>query len=181
MIRTFIAVDLDPGFMERIRELQAKFADFDLKFVDPDIVHITLKFLGDVEESDIPSLVAALDSVMCDPFEASIEGVGVFPKPSNPRVLWLGGLGNFKALHDEVEVLLEPFNFKKDDREFSAHATLARVKFLQKDRKKAFADVLKELKDVKLGSMHVDRIMLKKSTLTPEGPIYETLHTVYLA
>lgn len=180
MIRTFIAVDLDPGFREQIRDIQARFVDFPMKFVDPDIVHITLKFLGDVEESKIPYLSDALDSMMCEPFEAGIEGVGVFPKPSNPKVLWLGGVGNFKALHDEVEALLEPFKFEKDDREFTAHATLARVKFLKKDQKKAFADILKELKALKLGSMRVDRLMLKKSTLTPEGPIYETLHTVYL-
>lgn len=173
-------MELDPGFKEQIREIQARFADFPLKFVDPEIVHITLKFLGDVEESKIPSLAAALDSMMCEPFEAQIEGVGVFPKPSNPKVLWLGGVGNFKALHDEVESLLEPFKFEKDEREFTAHATLARVKFLKKDQKKTFVDIVKELKDLKLGSMRVNRLMLKKSTLTPEGPIYETLHTVYL-
>ncbi len=180
MIRTFIAVELDPNLREHIREIQARFADFPLKFVDPEIVHITLKFLGDVEASKIPSLAAALDSMMCEPFEAGLEGVGVFPKPSNPKVLWLGGVGNFKVLHDEVEALLEPFKFEKDDREFTAHATLARVKFLKKDQKKAFVDILKDLKDLKLGSMRVNRITLKKSILTPEGPIYETMHTVYL-
>ena len=173
-------MELDPGFREQIKDIQSRFADFPLKFVDPEIVHITLKFLGDVEESKIPSLAAALDSMMCEPFEARIEGVGVFPKPSNPKVLWLGGTGNFKTLHDEVEALLEPFKFEKDDRKFTAHATLARVKFLKKDQKKTFVAILKELKDLNLGSMRVNRIMLKKSTLTPEGPIYETLHTVYL-
>jgi 2'-5' RNA ligase len=180
LIRTFIAVELDPGFREQIRDVQARFADFPLKFVDPEIVHITLKFLGDVEESKISSLAEALDSMMCEPFEAGIEGVGVFPKPSNPKVVWLGGVGNFKALHGAVEALLEPFKFEKDNREFTAHATLARVKYLKNEQKKAFAAVLKDLKDLKLGSMRVDRIMLKKSTLTPEGPIYETMHTVYL-
>ncbi len=173
-------MELDPGFREQIRDVQARFADFPLKFVDPEIVHITLKFLGDVEESKISSLAEALDSMMCEPFEAGIEGVGVFPKPSNPKVVWLGGIGNFKALHGEVEALLEPFKFEKDNREFTAHATLARVKYLKNEQKKAFAAVLKDLKDLKLGSMRVDRIMLKKSTLTPEGPIYETMHTVYL-
>jgi 2'-5' RNA ligase len=173
-------VELDPGFREQIRDVQARFADFPLKFVDPEIVHITLKFLGDVEESKISSLAEALDSMMCEPFEAGIEGVGVFPKPSNPKVVWLGGVGNFKALHGAVEALLEPFKFEKDNREFTAHATLARVKYLKNEQKKAFAAVLKDLKDLKLGSMRVDRIMLKKSTLTPEGPIYETMHTVYL-
>jgi 2'-5' RNA ligase len=180
LIRTFIAVELDPGFREKIRELQDKFSDFDLKFVKPELVHITLKFLGDVDESRIPSISAALDSILCEPFEAKVGGLGAFPKPANPRVLWLGATGNFKALHENVENLLKPFKFEKDEREFTAHATLARVKFLKKDKKNAFINTLQELKDVEVGSMWINKVLLKKSTLTPEGPIYETLHTVYM-
>jgi len=180
LIRTFIAVELDPGFTEKIRELQDRFSGFDLKFVDPELVHITLKFLGNVDESRISLLSAALDSITCEPFEAKVGGLGVFPKPSNPKVLWLGATGNFTALHNDVENLLEPFKFEKDDREFTAHATLARVKFLKKDQKNAFINTLKELKDVEIGNMRVNKVLLKKSTLTPKGPIYETLHTVYM-
>ncbi len=180
LIRTFIAVELDPSFTEKIRELQGRFSDFDLKFVDPEIVHITLKFLGNVEESRISSLSAALDSITCEPFEAKVGGLGVFPKPSNPKVLWLGATGNFRALHDDVENLLKPFKFEKDDREFTAHATLARVKFLKREQKNAFISILKELKDIEIGTMCVNKVLLKKSTLTPKGPIYETLHTVYM-
>ena len=80
LIRTFIAVELDPGFTEKIRELQDRFSGFDLKFVNPELVHITLKFLGDVDESKIPLLSAALDSITCEPFEAKIGRLGVFPK-----------------------------------------------------------------------------------------------------
>ncbi len=180
LIRTFIAVELDPGFREKIRELQDKFSNFDLKFVKPELVHITLKFLGDVDESRIPSISAALDSILCEPFEAKVGGLGAFPKSSNPRVLWLGATGNFKALQENVEDLLKPFKFETDNRKFSAHATLARVKFLKKDQKNAFISILREFKDIEIGSMWVNKVHLKKSTLTPEGPIYETLHTVYL-
>lgn len=180
MIRTFIAVEFDPAFREQIAEIQARFADLNLKLVDPELIHITLKFLGDVEEASVPEILAALDSLVCEPFEARVEGLGAFPKPGNPRVLWLGGVGNFEALHTQVERLLEPLGFEKDRRKFAPHATLARIKFLKMGRKKAFLDVFDELKDVKIGSMKVDRVELKKSTLTPEGPIYETLHTFYL-
>lgn len=180
LIRTFIAVELDPDFGEKIRQVQERFSDFDLKFVNPEIVHITLKFLGDIKESMVVPLAAALDSLMSEPFEARIEGLGVFPKPANPKVLWLGATGNFKALHDDVETVLKPFKFKEDERSFTAHATLARVKFMSKDQKNAFADILNELKDTKFGSMRVNKVLLKKSTLTPDGPIYETLHTVCL-
>ncbi|MDI9394045.1 MAG: RNA 2',3'-cyclic phosphodiesterase [Euryarchaeota archaeon] len=180
MIRTFIAVELDPSFREKILQIQDRFSEFDLKFVNPEIVHITLKFLGGINESKVCSVAAALDSIMCEPFEAKIEGIGVFPKPSNPKVLWLGATGNFETLHDDVETLLKPFKFKEDERAFTAHATLARVKFLNKGQKSAFINVLNELKNIELGSMQVNKVLLKKSTLTPDGPIYETLHTVYL-
>lgn len=180
LIRTFIAVELDPSFREKIRQIQGRFSEFDLKFVNPEIVHITLKFLGDINESMVAPVAAALDSIMCEPFEAKVEGIGVFPKPSNPKVLWLGATGNFETLHDDVETLLKPFKFKEDERAFTAHATLARVKFLNKDQKSAFISVLNELKNIELGSMQVNKVLLKKSTLTPDGPIYETLHTVYL-
>ena len=180
LIRTFIAVELDPSFREKIRQIQDKFSDFDLKFVNPEIVHITLKFLGDVEESMTKPLSEALDSLTCEPFEAQIEGIGVFPKPSNPKVLWVGARGNFETLHDDVETVLKPFKFKEDERAFTAHATLARVKSLNKDQKNVFSDVLKELKDTQIGSMQINKVLLKKSTLTPGGPIYETLHTAYL-
>lgn len=180
LIRTFIAVELDPSFREEIRQIQERFSEFDLKFVNPEIVHITLKFLGDIKESMIAPVADALDSIMCEPFEAKIKGIGVFPKPSNPKVLWLGATGNFETLHAEVESVLKPFKFKEEDRAFTAHATLARVKFLKKYQKNALEDILKELKDIELGSMRVDKVLLKKSTLTPEGPIYETLHKTYL-
>lgn len=173
-------MELDPDFREKIQELQDKFSEFDFKFVKPELVHLTLRFLGDVNESRIPFISAALDSILCEPFEAKVGGLGAFPKPSNPRVLWLGATGNFKALHDNVEDLLKPFKFEKDDREFTAHATLARVKSLRKDQKNTFINTLREFKNIEIGSMWVNKVLLKKSTLTPAGPIYETLHTVYL-
>ncbi len=180
LIRTFIAVELDPGFAEQIQELQEKFSGFNLKFVASELVHVTLKFLGDVNESSIPALSATLDSISAEPFEAEVRGLGVFPKPSNPKVLWLGMTGNFKALAEEIENLLKPFNFEKESRDFTAHATLARIKFLDNEQKKAFINILRQFENIELGSMQVNKVVLKKSTLTPKGPIYETLHTVYL-
>lgn len=180
LIRTFIAVELDPCFREKIRELQERFSCFNLKFVEPEIVHITLKFLGDVDESRISLISSALDSISCAPFEAVIGGLGVFPNPSNPNVLWLGAAGKFKILHEDVVNLLKPFKFEKDTREFTAHATLARVKFLNRDQKSAFMNTLRECKDVQVGSMTVNKVLLKKSILTSGYPIYETLHEVHM-
>jgi 2'-5' RNA ligase len=83
-------------------------------------------------------------------------------------------------LHKQIETSLSSFGFTVDTHGFNAHATLARVKYLPKKKKEDFLHLLEELKDVELGTMQVDAIRLKKSTLTPEGPVYETLHEVRL-
>lgn len=180
MIRIFVAVDLPEEFRDEIRGIQSRFSGLKLKLVDPELVHVTMKFIGDVKESCVPEIVEALENVKCKPFDALIGGIGVFPKPKAPRVLWLGAEGNFELLHDEVESSLSNFRFKKDKKRFTAHATLARIKFIPAGQKDEFLELLDELSDVELGKMAVDRISLKKSTLTPHGPIYETLHEVML-
>ena len=148
-----------------------------IKLVDPALVHITLKFLGNIAEDQIEPIASALAQVSCKPFEARIKGVGVFPRPSNIRVIWLGAEGNFDVLHEEVERVLSPFNFEKD-RNFSPHATLARVKHLRE--RAVLLETIKKLEDADLGTMHVASFSLKKSTLTPDGPIYETLRNIML-
>ena len=180
MIRTFIAVDLPEEFREKVRFIQSKLAPFKVKLVDPELVHVTMKFLGDIPEDKVGDISDALDSIACKPFEANIAHVGVFPKPSYAKVVWIGAEGNFEELHRDVESSLSDFKFKKDRRGFTAHATVARVKFVPKEEKQAFLDVLEELEDVGVGKMYVDTVKFKKSTLTPEGPIYETLHEAKL-
>lgn len=180
MIRTFIAVDFPQDYVEKIAQIQSKLRDFNVKLVDPKLVHITLKFLGDVNENKIEKIAETLDEIITPPFDARIGSIGVFPKPQYVKVVWLGAEGNFEQLHNNVESALKPFKFKKDRRGYTAHATLARVKYIPKEEKDAFLKVLDELKDVEIGTFNVDAIKLKKSTLTPEGPIYETLHEVRL-
>ncbi|NYT19254.1 MAG: RNA 2',3'-cyclic phosphodiesterase [Methanosarcinales archaeon] len=180
MARIFVAVDLPEEFRDEVRVIQRRFSGLKLKLVDPDLVHITMKFIGEVKESMIPDVVDALNEIECKPFDALVGGIGVFPKPKAPRVVWLGAEGNFEFLHDEVESKLSKFRFKKDKKKFTAHATLARVKFMPASQMDEFLELLDELNDIELGKMVVDRISLKKSTLTPQGPIYETLNEVML-
>ncbi|MGM0771465.1 MAG: RNA 2',3'-cyclic phosphodiesterase [Halobacteriota archaeon] len=180
MVRIFVAVDLPKEIRDEVRGIQSRFYGLKLKIVDPELVHVTMKFIGDVKESYVPEIAQALGNVSCKPFDALIGGIGVFPKPKAPRVLWLGAEGKFELLHDEVESSLSKFSFKKDKKKFNAHATLARIKFMPADQKDEFLGLLDELSDVELGKMVVDRISLKKSTLTPQGPIYETLHEIIL-
>lgn len=178
MIRTFIAVELPEKFIPEIERIESMLNMQGIKLVKPDAVHITLKFLGGINEDKVEPIASALSQINCKPFEARVRGVGVFPKPAYIRVIWLGAEGNFETLHNEVEKVLLPFNFEKDEN-FSPHATLARVKQLKE--KAVLLERIKKLENVDLGAMNVDAISLKKSTLTPQGPIYETLREMKLA
>ncbi len=177
MLRTFIAVELPERFLPEIEKIESMLDTPGIKLVEPKQVHITLKFLGDIHEDKVEPVASALSQVSCKPFEAKIRGVGVFPKPAYIKVIWLGAEGNFEALHTEVERVLSPFKFEKDH-QFSPHATLARVKML-KD-KGALLEKMQKLENIDLGAMNVASIALKKSTLTPKGPIYETLREIKL-
>ena len=139
------------------------------------MIHITLQFLGDVDEKDIPNICRALSTISCESFDAEIKGVGVFPKPDYIKILWLGMEGNFDALSCEVNRVLRSLGFKPDKRQFTAHATLARVKHLKKNEQIMLAETVESLKDTLVGTMHISALKLKKSTITPQGHIYETL------
>lgn len=177
MIRTFIAVEFPDRFFDQIKKIESVLDIPGIKLVEPKQVHITLKFLGDVNESDVDPISSALSKVNCEPFEAKIKSIGVFPKPAYIKVIWLGAEGNFEALHTEVERVLLPFKFEMDNK-FSPHATLARVKHIRE--KAMLLENLKKLENIELGTMNVNSISLKKSTLRPEGPIYETLREIPL-
>jgi 2'-5' RNA ligase len=177
MIRTFIAIELPDRFLEEIKKIESELDIPGVKIVAPEQVHITMKFLGNINESDIEQIISALEQIICAPFEAKIKGIGVFPKPAYIRVIWLGAQGNFEALHNEIERVLVPFRFGKDH-QFSPHATLARVKLLRE--KALLLEKIKKLEDIDLSTMNVGSICLKKSTLTPHGPIYETLKEINL-
>ena len=175
MIRTFITVELPERFLHEIGKIESELDIPGIKSVEPKLVHITMKFLGDINESDIEPITSALLQINCAPFEARIKGIGVFPKIAYIKVIWLGAQGNFEALHNEIERVLLPFKFAKDH-QFSPHATLARVKMLRE--KALLLEKMKKFENIDLGTMIVESISLKKSTLMPQGPIYETIKDI---
>jgi 2'-5' RNA ligase len=178
MIRAFIAVELPEKFIPEIERLGSEIKMPGVKLVEPGLVHITLKFLGDIHEDKVESIASALSHIRCKSFEAGIIGIGVFPKPSYVRVIWLGGHGAFDTLHREVERVLSEFRFKNED-DFTPHATIARVK--QPVNINELKEKIKNIGDADLGTFSVSSISLKKSTLTPRGPIYETLKEIKLS
>jgi 2'-5' RNA ligase len=177
MLRTFIAVELPERLIPEIERIGSALKTPGIKLVEPKYVHITMKFLGDLKEEQVEPIAGALSQINCNPFVAKLNGVGVFPKLSFIRVIWLGAEGKFEALHNEIERVLAPFKFEKDH-QFSPHATLARVKDLRE--KAVLLEKINSLKNIDLGTMKVESITLKKSMLTPEGPVYETLREIKL-
>jgi len=179
MIRTFISVDFPTELKEKVAELQQHFTNYDVKIVKPELVHITVKFLGNIKEDKVASIRSALQKIRVPPFDADIRGVGAFPSLRHINVIWVGAEGDFNSLHNAVEEALQPLGFEKNNR-FAAHATIARVKRLPMSQKEHLVSTIKDLSNTKIGRMKVDHIRFKKSTLTPDGPIYETLHEVRL-
>ena len=135
MIRTFIAVDLSSEIKERIKDIHRQFENYAVRSVDPDLVHITIKFLGDIPEEKVRPINDALSRMHCAPFDIDVEGIGVFPNMNYIRVIWVSAKGDFRELHQEVEAALRPLGFPPDNRKFTAHAKFARVQMYSKRTK----------------------------------------------
>ncbi len=178
-IRTFVAVDLeDPKIAAKIEEVQRgiEATDNGVKLVEPENLHITLKFLGSVDEALVPEIVRVLEGPDIGPFRAKLFGVGAFPNMTRPRVIWVGveeGREELIRLIRWVDSRLRRLGFPKEDREPHPHLTIARVKWLRDSQ--SLKRILSSLLSTEFGEIEVREIRLKKSTLTPKGPIYETL------
>jgi 2'-5' RNA ligase len=181
-IRSFIAFDIDnESILEKIRETQNVLAatGADLKLVEPQNIHITLRFLGDITTSMIEKIHEKMKEVQFTPFEAKIQGVGVFPHLRYPRVLWAGitqGADQLQSVFSQLEPRLRSLGFAPDTKGFSPHLTIARVK---SGRNKAeLGKCVMENADSDFGIVKASCLRLKRSDLTPKGPIYSTLKEV---
>jgi 2'-5' RNA ligase len=182
MIRSFLAFDINnEQVLQRFKEVQGKLTETgaDLKPVEPVNIHVTMRFLGDVTPSMVDKVYDAMSQVSFSAFDCNIRGVGVFPDLRYPRVVWAGikkGADELRSIFGQLEPSLIRLGFRPDNRGFSPHLTLARVR---SSRNKAeLSGVIKELVDYDFGVIHADCFRLKKSVLTPKGPIYSTLKEV---
>jgi 2'-5' RNA ligase len=144
-------------------------------------LHLTLKFFGDIDTEGIEVLSEKISSVVSefDEFKVNIKGCGAFPNTNRIKVIWLG-LENddfVRKLHDELDKEFVRLGFDKD-KKFSTHLTIGRMKSAK--GKAEVKSTIEEFKDIEIGEMNVDKIILKKSTLTPQGPIYEDLEVFEL-
>ena len=179
--RLFASVDLDglAAAVERVQEPLAGLPGVDP--VDPEGVHVTLKFLGETPESRLPELTDALreavESADVDPFEAAFEGYGVFPSLDYISVVWVGieeGGAELRRLHEAVERETTALGFDPEEHDFTPHATVARVRDARS--KSEVQDLVREA-DPTLGRLRVEEVRLTESTLRDDGPAYETVES----
>ncbi len=175
--RAFVSVDIRPGepLISAVRDLQRSRAD--LKVVRTELMHLTLKFLGDTEENLIDDVIAriagASDGV--GPFSIHLKGMGAFPSLSNIRVVWVGiEDGRFLTqIAGKLDSSMSDMGFEKDKKGFVPHLTLARTRSPKNIIN--VQEILRTNAATDYGEYQVDRILLKKSVLNPQGPIYSTV------
>jgi 2'-5' RNA ligase len=180
--RGFIAIDIaaTPQIITFEKEIVKTGAD--VKLVVPENIHITVKFLGDTNENHIDTIEQNMkESVLTTkPFPITLKGTGVFPNQNYIKVIWIGIMdeGNIKTISQAIDNSLAPLGFKKENRGFSPHLTVGRVKTAR--NKEQLLKVIGNYNEVEFTIQKVQSIMLKKSELTPNGPIYTTLREVSL-
>jgi 2'-5' RNA ligase len=182
IIRSFFAFDITDGeIIRRLEWVQGLLAKTgaDLKLVKPQKTHITIRFLGNTSPLMLDAMYEEIKQVSFPPFEITLRGLGAFPHLNRPRVVWAGiqkGADELVKIFEQLEPRLRKLGFKPDKKGFSPHLTIARVR---SGRNKAqLAKAIRELEDYDFGSVKADCLRLKKSVLTPRGPIYSTLREV---
>ncbi|MFW9902943.1 MAG: RNA 2',3'-cyclic phosphodiesterase [Candidatus Thorarchaeota archaeon] len=184
MVRSFICVEINNSeVVSQIEESISKIKFDGVRPVKSNQLHLTLKFLGEVSDAQIGSIKQAIQTIEFPSFNISLEGMGCFPNLNYMRVLWIGikeGSENLQQLAKIVEGRLNPIGFSREKRRFSPHLTLGRIKKLQNSDKKQLAAIIQNSKTIPIGDQLIDELILKKSTLTPKGAIYENLFVVPL-
>jgi RNA 2',3'-cyclic 3'-phosphodiesterase len=154
----------------------------DVAWVAPSNLHLTLKFLGQVDERRVPALADALREAMAEQraFEVAVRALGAFPSATRPRVLWVGlqdAGGGLAALAARVEACCDALGVPRDTRAFAPHVTLGRVR--EPRRQPALGEALARAAD--FGPLSVDRVSLMRSELSPRGARYSELAAAPLA
>ncbi len=185
-MRTFIAIELPQEIKSQLAKIQKQLSasGADAKWVEPENIHLTLKFLGEINPEQQNQIIAILKEIGAkhSEFFAQITSVGAFPKLDYPRIIWAGidqGNKEIKAIAQKLEEELEKIGIPKEGREFASHITIARVRS-GKNR----IELVKALNNLpgklEVAEFKVEKISLFKSTLTSSGPLYQPLQEIIL-
>lgn len=175
-MRIFIAIDLPKDIRNAVGEVQRELRPLTDKtrWVAPDSIHITLKFLGEVPEKQIDDIDAALAGLSWKHFTITVRGVGFFPGNRSPRIFWAGmEAPTVQGLTEQLDIRMERVGFEKEKRAFRPHITLARARDTRMDS--ALVKAASQFDGHEFGSFIADRVFLFRSTLKPAGAIYEKL------
>jgi len=188
-IRWFIAIELSGELKQALTRLQSGLKSGSrtpVRWVDPNSIHLTLKFLGDIDINMTGKITAAMEEAVrgLHPFQIEMSGLGVFPNPRRVQVVWVGLTGEVEKLaqlQKRIETGLIPLGFAAESRSFTPHLTLARVR----DRATPYEreDLGRLIEGTRLEAdyrMNVASVHLMKSQLTKEGPVYSRISSVVL-
>ncbi|MFA5155843.1 MAG: RNA 2',3'-cyclic phosphodiesterase [Candidatus Omnitrophota bacterium] len=187
-MRAFIAIDMPKEVKTRLGRIeeQLKTSGADAKWVEPANIHITLKFLGEIDEKTKESAVAAIKDTAEEnaAFSMQLSSAGAFPDIKYPRIVWVGadaGSAETVKIAKSLEERLEKIGIPKEDREFACHITIARVRSGRNRLKltEGIEKISAELKNECL-RLQAGKITLFKSSLSPKGPVYEAVYEASL-
>jgi 2'-5' RNA ligase len=175
-LRSFIAIELPETVRSALAEFQQDLKKYgaDVRWIKPENIHLTLKFLGNIEEDRVESIAEKIRGAcgIHNGFELEISGTGVFPNKRSPRVLWAGVIINdtVMALHKGIEGGMGALGFEREKRRFSPHLTLGRFRSLR--GKQAVLDIMDSCREKRFGIMDVNSVLLMRSDLSPKGAKY---------
>lgn len=178
-IRSFIALELSEDVRRQLTNLLELLTQTyaAVKWVEPENLHLTLKFIGEVAEEEVEAIVGALKTVaqMTEPFSFTVKGVGGFPDLRRPRVLWVGveKTPPLMRLQQLVERAMEQLGYAPEGRTYHPHVTIGRVKSLSGIEK--IRAILNQYIDFDFGSVPVNHMILFRSDLSRDGPTYTPL------
>ena len=185
ILRTFIAIELDETLRVALGRVEAKFkrqiSPRDVKWVAPDGIHLTLKFLGDTPRTRLPEIETALQAACAGlaPFEFSVEGRGCFPNFRRPRIVWVAVREKSQTLarlQVAVEQHVAPLGWPTEERGFSPHLTLGRVaRAVEREAEEEIGRVVEKSVVEQIGMQRVTAVSLIQSDLRPSGPVYTRL------
>jgi len=189
LIRAFIAVELPKDLKKELAALEMLLKNNGpsvVKWVDPDSIHITLKFLGEISTDKVEKLIQAMDEAVkgTAPFQLEVRKLGAFPAPDRPQVIWVGVKGEvdkITRLQQSIEASCERLGFSRENRAFTPHLTLGRVRDeARPNERQRLGKQLMETSFTSLHNVEVKEINLLKSHLTPAGAIHTIIGTVKL-
>ncbi len=185
-IRSFLAFELPPVIKQEVTRIsgEVKKSGLEAGWVKPGNIHLTIVFLGDINEKDVPAVISCLDSAVVNykPFDISLGGMGLFPDIRKPRVLWFGLNGEIErlaSLRDDLQKPLESFGIKQEKRSFKPHLTLGRFRRPVRERN-LLKRIVDDYSNISAFGGTLDELVLFKSELKPGGSIYTKIHSWHL-